>query len=993
MSLTTKLVSSMDMVLHSIRSGFYKNLKDYCFLETACSDTTMIAKDGSFVTVFAIHGSRMFVGGEEMSEMEEMLHSRLISIFKKEGHQLDFVFARDIDRVKTELARTVAPYRKAAKNLNLDLDDLFESKVNHLSKFCSFETTFVVAWSRPSLISEELKNEQDKARKNSEKSPRSVNAQNVFANYDALENKHNAFISHLEQTFNETKINFSVLELKRALRDIRKLMHNDFTAEDWNPVLVGDKIPQRDDKKLMWAQNDISDLMWPSISEQIFPDDVYVEDSNVVKIGDRYVSSMYADLPPQQTKPFRSFLNSVDRDIPFQLSISLEGGGVSKMGMKALAAALLSWTNSTNRLVKEAMNELRDMDLEGEAIVKMKINAITWANDIKKLNLRKQTLMRSMQSWGTMSVKLTNSDPVEGFLCAIPALTPLQSGVAATAPLQDIVGLLPLTRQSHVWESGAVTFRTFDGKIFPYQPGSSLQTTWNDLIFAIPGSGKSVLMNSNNLASIITPGAEEMPYVGIIDIGPSSEGLIQLIKDALPESQKHLAIYERIQNTHKYAINVFDTQLGFRFPTPADRMFLTNFLTLLMTPAGQDKPYASSENMAGAVIDAVYDYYSDENEPKKYIPNVAKKVDELLHGYGVDAQGEDMSWWEVVDKLFELGHKHEASQAQKFAVPLLEECVDVAQNSPSIKDLYSKPEVETRESMLEIFQRSISEAVNQFKILNSPTVFDLADSRVISLDLDEVAKSGGASASKQTGIMYMLARHVVGKNYKLSKEFANECPKLYRKYHLERAKKIRQTKKRLCMDEFHRTSTVPSVRDQVLTDMREGRKWNLQVVLASQIHTDFDDNMIDIATGTFIMSGGSSYKEVAKRFNLNATTTDIVKSYLNGPSKKGVPFVYNFVTTNGQYSQYLFSTISPVELWAFSTTAEDATLRSQLTEELGSAGKARSILASEFPGGSAKETIEKLVEATSDPSITKDPYTYLIRELKKKYDMITIGLD
>ena len=51
MSLTTKLVSSMDMVLHSIRSGFYKNLKDYCFLETACADTTMIAKDGSFVTV------------------------------------------------------------------------------------------------------------------------------------------------------------------------------------------------------------------------------------------------------------------------------------------------------------------------------------------------------------------------------------------------------------------------------------------------------------------------------------------------------------------------------------------------------------------------------------------------------------------------------------------------------------------------------------------------------------------------------------------------------------------------------------------------------------------------------------------------------------------------------------------------------------------------------------------------------------------------------
>lgn len=994
MSLTTKIVSSIDMIIHSIRSGFYKNLKDYCHLETANDKTTMVTKDGSLVTLLQIHGSKKFVGNEELEEIEDVLHRRLVSVFKREGHQIDFVFVRDIDRVKTELERTMAPYRRAAKNLNLDLDDLFKSKINHLSRYCSYESTYLVAWSRPSLISEELKDEQEKARKRAEKHPSSINAQNIFNNFNALENKHSAFVGHLEQTMNEAQINYSILEVKAGIKDVRKLMNNELTSENWSPYLPDDKLPEREDKELRMKDNDISDLMWPSLSEQIFPDDVYMESSNVIKVGDRYVSSMYSALPPQQTVPFRTLLNSIDREIPIQISISLEGGGVNKMGLKSAAAAILAWTNSTNKLVKESLNALRELDLEGEAIVKMKINAITWADTLKKLDLRKQTLVRALQSWGTMDVRLTNSDPVEGFLCAMPAIMPTQSGVAATAPLIDIISLLPLTRQSHVWEAGAVTFRTFDGKIFSYQPGSSLQTSWNDIIFAIPGSGKSVLMNSNNLASVITPGAEELPFVGLMEIGNSSEGFIQLIKDALPENMKHLAVYERLQNIDDYAINVFDTQLGARYPTPADRIFLSNFLALLMTPAGADKPYASSENMATAVIDKVYQSCSDEadaDKTKEYQPgmNTTKDVDALLESYGLDARGKN--WWWVVDQLFERGEINAANKAQRYAVPTLEDCIEVAEQTPSIKDLYSKPEVETRESMLEIFSRSISEATKQYQILNKPTRFDLANARVISLDLDEVAKAGGVSATKQTGIMYMLARHVVGKNYKLDKEFIRYCPDIYKKYHMERVKKIRQTKKRLCFDEFHRTSSVPSVREQVFTDMREGRKWNLQVVLASQMHNDFDNNMIDMATGVFIMSGGTNYKDIAKRFNLNKTTTEIVRSSLNGPSKNGVPFVFNFVTKNGTYSQFLYSTISPVELWALSTTAEDAALRSRLTESLGSANKARNILAKEFPSGTAKKDIEKLVENTTEDYIVKDPYSYFVDKLMEKYNELNLA--
>src|SRR5690606_34180337 len=111
---------------------------------------------------------------------------------------------------------------------------------------------------------------------------------------------------------------------------------------------------------------------------------------------------------------------------------------------------------------------------------------------------------------------------------------------------------------------GGMLFRTPDGKVWPYQTGSNLTTTWFDLIFAQPGAGKSVLMNALNLSTCLNAGLSALPYVAIVDIGPSSSGLISLIKEALPLNRQHEAAYYRLQMSHQYSINPFDTQLGCR---------------------------------------------------------------------------------------------------------------------------------------------------------------------------------------------------------------------------------------------------------------------------------------------------------------------------------------------------------------------------------------------------------------------------------------------
>ena len=57
-----------------------------------------------------------------------------------------------------------------------------------------------------------------------------------------------------------------------------------------------------------------------------------------------------------------------------------------------------------------------------------------------------------------------------------------------------------------------------------------------ELIHGIPGRGKSVLMNSLTLAHVLQGGQARLPLAATIDIGPSSAGLISLIREALPPS-------------------------------------------------------------------------------------------------------------------------------------------------------------------------------------------------------------------------------------------------------------------------------------------------------------------------------------------------------------------------------------------------------------------------------------------------------------------------
>ena len=139
-------------------------------------------------------------------------------------------------------------------------------------------------------------------------------------------------------------------------------------------------------------------------------------------------------------------------------------------------------------------------------------------------------------------------------MSSTPGLHNESTAPTAHPPIADALMLAPLGRPASPWKEGSVVLRSLDGKLSPYQPGSAQQNTWIDLVFSGPGGGKSVLMNAFNLACVLSPQMgvnSQLPLISIIDIGFSSKGLIDMLRDALPEDRRDEAVDRHEDSRHE----------------------------------------------------------------------------------------------------------------------------------------------------------------------------------------------------------------------------------------------------------------------------------------------------------------------------------------------------------------------------------------------------------------------------------------------------------
>jgi len=353
------------------------------------------------------------------------------------------------------------------------------------------------------------------------------------------------------------------------------------------------------------------------------------------------------------------------------------------------------------------------------------------------------------------------------------------------------------------------------------------------------------------------------------------------------------------------------------------------------------------------VVDEAYKERADDRNPVKFQFGIDQQVDDCVKDASIKID-QETTWWEVVDDLFAAGQTENAIRAQRYAVPTLSTVPSILK-SGVVMDMFAKNNPQGA-ALIETASIMINSAIRDYPVLAGVTQWDIGSCRVTGIDLNDV-RGNGESGFKQTALMYAFAQQSAARNYYIHEDMLPLCKEAYRPYHKERVEDAKSEVKSIIYDEFHNTKGIEGIRRIVSIDIREGRKWNIMVVLASQLLEDFDSDAVDNMTGTFILSASNEgvVKKCKETFGLSESAVNALKTEVVRPGTGMV--IFN--TKSGQNIQVFHNHLSPIKMWAFTTTAEDKMLRKFLYDAM-PASHARRLLARRFPkSGQFKSYIEQ----------------------------------
>jgi intracellular multiplication protein IcmB len=969
-----RFFAAFDNFLHGLNDWFGKSAASLCRLETCGDSHSLISDDGSWVSVIELDGAHSIVGEEEFGRIMSQLNNILSSRLGKAGYAIQVIMQYDPEEAEHEVADLMKASRNTARNLGLQIDQMLDDWQKSIARWCASEHVYLVVWTRPELMTPVQKKSAKKDQVSAIlESPRADGCQVIAKGIRQIKDEHNAAVEGLVANIGQAGLLAHTMTAHEALWVMRRSIDKSYTDRGWRASLPGDPLPELMPDP---GHHDLSGILYPNIGSQLYSSRVINHTDSVVRVGERnWHGSLVMTRPPQNIHPFNSFFkNMLNAEIPYRISFLMCGDGLNGTFFKQTVASLLHYTSTNNKLFNQAIDALKAKQLSGDAITTFQCTLGTSvygeANEDKasqRISERLSVLATNAQAWGASDVRDVG-DPVLGLNATLPAIMPTSTAPKAVAPLSEAITMLPFTRPASLWRKGSVVFRTSDGKLMPYQMGSSLQSAWVDVGVAPMGGGKSVLLNTLNFAFCTQEGLVRLPWLSILDIGPSSSGIINLIRASLPDDKKYLAQYHRLRMESRFAINPFDLPLGMNKPTPAHKSFLVNLLSLFGTEIGADAPIDGITAIARACIDAAYEELSQNRTPKLYQRNVDPEVDKLVDGLNLHIDSRS-SWYEIRDSLFDAGYVHEATRAQRFAVPLLSEVAAMSRRE-IVTGIY-KHQTPNQEAITDFFWRQCIDAISAYPILKEPTQFDIGDAQIVSLDLDEVAPRGGAEADRQTAVMYMLGRHVLASRFFLMPEDVHIAEESYKKWHAERIDNLRQDPKRICYDEMHRVIRSASIAKQVVGDIetisRESRKWNLSMGVYSQSIEDFPEIIVELATSIYILGTGTARmaEKITKMFGLNGTALREMQR-LGKPDKRGANFLGVFKAGSTVSVHRLTNTIGMQALWAFDTTTENVTVRNKLYQMLGVQETLRR-LATLYPGG-LKDEVERRKSKFSEAS-------------------------
>ena len=976
------LFDTIDRILFTLYQASGYGIFSYCQPSAVSSKGYITMDNGSFMSILEIHGVYQYQTLAGETDMLNGLSAGIRGALAKPGRAMQIVFAYD-PFAGRELARTFFDdMKRSARARNLDMDFLLMDTAEAVGKHIADERVLVCLWSKPTVLTPHQIKMFQKEVKQYKIPPTSSESQNMKLYNRDLEISHEEFVKSIIASFSNDKVDINIEELSKEeiVKTMRTLVDPEMTTRFWKPtfhsLLKNGSIFEEDDylssgffqMPLPGEKNQY--VYFPSLKKLIFPRDAVIIDSRIIRIGSHYHMPLYLSLAPQQVQRFNRLLAELrGKGCAFRLLWTLDSDGprAANVSIKRFVSAVLGVASSTNKRINAAYKALDAQRNAGESIVGFTgvfdvwraRKTMTEAQVIDQLRSDVSIFMGAMNMWGTQEIRDAVGDPWQAFCAGVPGLTLQGPMDSCLGGIRDLVDMFPFFRAYSPWKSGGLR-RTVDGKPFPYLQNSSSQNSWLTLGVAGMGGGKSVTLNMENLEFILSAGKIELPYLSIIDFGVSSQGVINLIKYSLPEKDQNLVIYTRLRNVVEDAINPFDIPLCCRKPSSQHKTFLIDFITLLTTPLGSEKPLDGVEGFLSVVIDEAYKEM-ESPRAQNYVKNYIIEVDNALDKISNFKTDKHTKWFQVAEVLFRNGFEKEAYLAHREAMPVIRNIVTLC-SKPELVQGFAR-DIGEGETLPQYVQRKLRDTINLYPVLSSHTRFSLGEARIISLDLEEVARGGAAMQARQAGIFYLLAYHLLSTRFTETPEEVNKMPEFVREYHRKRIERMRELPKKLCIDEAHRLKTAGKDLAEVFgklleTVIRESRKHRILVTLMSQKIDDFSENIRGLASAFYVLGRGNmeEIEKINTIFGLGSAGKDMQQSIAR-PGPAGSTSMSYFVANDKVICHNLMLTIGPAMLWAFTTTKQDMTLRDRLYNEVG-VMKTLRFLGQQYPGG-----VQKIIEA------------------------------
>jgi len=1019
MRFVDRIVDNLDAALCYAHEAIWRtNPRKLIDPATTDDKHTFVLRDGTMMTVLRVRGLTSTLQGSEMRdliyELAEICGRELMS---SGAHSFSISFEFDPDQAYTYAKNALRGTQLTARKLGMGefIDEIMEEKATTMAKWCQAENCYIALYTYPRSIANNEMSGQIKERTEAMKTwPATAEALLNDAAFPQLRVQHsnmvNSFvtnISHL-RSIKDASLLTQYIDVRQYMR-LAKQITEPGSAPDFEPRVAEDFLkemhvpvkPRRRDFR------NADHMMPPPFGDQLFGSNPETIGLSYVVSGNRIHYGLAVSRGPTEPETFdRLIIQASSMRLPFRICMSFKPKGAGVDYLNTALAKTFPWASTVNRQVKEAHVALTNYEDKSNGVVPaMFITACTWAPanptyskkngvtyDLKEISDRATKLNRALQSWGGCQTTDAFAAPIEAMMGSHAGLFDHPLGSVMAPPMPDAIGLSPLFRPTTSWtqRDGNMLFRSAEGRFLHYQQGSPRQAAWVTMLVGPMGFGKSTALNTLNLYYLLNPSSSrDMPLLRSLDIGPSSRSIVDAVRMSVPDDQKNITQYIRIQNNEKYQFNPFDTPLGCEGPMPNHLEFLGNLIgTVCYSMQGNSAVEKMMPGMIGAAVNQLYERYASPknggDRARTYSSLANPYVTEKVEKYGIEYD-ERTTWHEIRDALFKVGEIRAALIAHRKAMPILQDLIGVIASEAMQSDY---PDTIGGINVLDMFSRSIREAVELFPMINGETKFELGESRVISLDMEDLVPREQTDRAKwKASIAFFIGYDLLTRDFFFHEDYLPLIPTQYKTYHGKRMRSLKTDDKRFSMDERQRFAKIPSAQAQVDGLIAESRKNKVDIQVASQLFEHHTDQSIRLATTIIILGAGNMTREEAEevraRFDLTHSQMEIIRR-IRPPSKKGAEAFVIFKTKDGSQGHHVYLTDGPMYLWLIATEAIDRAFRGMAYEKY-APNEALRRLGNKYPGGSIKGEIEdrlaKLDEFEVTEHKTNDMLQTLIAEL------------